>query len=158
VSSRNGSPPPYPDPVPNPDIAFAALDRTSGERFQALRRELGVSSFGMNLLVLERGQRGRIHAHDRQEEVYFVLEGELTLGVEGAEHVLRADDLVRVGPGVRRQLVNRGSERLVLLALGGSGEHVGRDGHAWSAWEEGGPGKPPQEIPLPDDLPVAEQN
>jgi uncharacterized cupin superfamily protein len=147
-----------PDPTPAPDLTFAALDRTSGERFQALRRQLGVSSFGMNLLVLEPGQRGRIHAHDRQEEVYFVLEGELTLGVKGVEHVLRADDLVRVDPGVRRQLVNRGSERLVLLALGGSGEHVGRDGHAWSAWEESGPGKPPQEIPLPDDLPVAEQN
>jgi len=106
----------------------------------------------MNLLVLEPGQRGRIHAHDRQEEVYLVLEGELTLGVEGAEHVLRVDNLVRVGPGVRRQLVNRRSERLVLLALGGSGEHAGRDGHAWSTWEEDGPGKPPQEIPLPDDL------
>ena len=92
------------------------------------------------------------HAEDRQEEVYFVLEGELTLGVEGVEHVLGEDQLVRVGPGVRRQLVNRGSERLVLLALGGAGEHVGRDGHAWSTWEETGPGKPPQEIPLPDDL------
>jgi mannose-6-phosphate isomerase-like protein (cupin superfamily) len=151
-------PDPTPDSTPNPDIAFAALDRTSGERFQALRRQLGVSSFGMNLLVLEPRQRGRIHAHDRQEEVYLVLEGELTLGVEGVEHVLRVDDLVRVGPGVRRQLVNKGSERLVLLALGGSGEHVGRDGHAWSTWEEAGLGKPPQEIPLPDDVPVTEQN
>jgi mannose-6-phosphate isomerase-like protein (cupin superfamily) len=107
----------------------------------------------MNLLVLEPGQRGRIHAHDRQEEVYLVLEGELTLLVEGVEHVLGEDQLVRVGPGVRRQLVNKGLERLLLLALGGSGEHVGRDGHAWSTWEETGPGIPPQEIPLPDDLP-----
>jgi uncharacterized cupin superfamily protein len=143
--------------MPNPDLAFAALDRKRGERFQALRRELGVSSFGMNLLILEPGQRGRIHAHDRQEEVYLVLEGELTLGVEGAEHVLSEDQIVRVGPGVRRQLVNKGLERLLLLALGGSGEHVGRDGHAWSAWEEDGPGKSPQETPLPDDLPAAEQ-
>jgi uncharacterized cupin superfamily protein len=85
--------------MPNPDLAFAALDRKGGERFQALRRELGVSSFGMNLLMLEPGQRGRIHAHDRQEEVYLVLEGELTLGVEGVEHVLGEDQLVRVGPG-----------------------------------------------------------
>jgi uncharacterized cupin superfamily protein len=143
--------------VTGSDIAFAVLDRKGGERFQALRRQLGVSSFGMNLLVLEPGQRGRIHAHDRQEEVYLVLEGELTLGVEGVEQVLRVDDLVRVGPGVRRQLVNRGSRRLVLLALGGAGEHAGRDGHAWSAWEEDGPGKSPQEIPLPDDLPSQRQ-
>jgi uncharacterized cupin superfamily protein len=140
------------DPIPDPDIAFATLDRKGGERFQALRRELGVSSFGMNLLVLEPGQRGRIHAHDRQEEVYLVLAGELTLLVEDAPHMLGEDQLVRVGPGVRRQLVNKGLERLVLLAFGGSGEHVGRDGHAWMTWEETGTGKPPQEIPLPDDL------
>jgi hypothetical protein len=63
--------------------------------------------------------------------------------------------LVRVAPDVRRQLVNHGDERLVLLALGGGGEHVGRDGRAWESWDEGGPGRPPQEVPLPDDLPEA---
>ena len=139
----------------DPDIAFAALDRDSGERFQALRRELGVSSFGMNLIVLQPGQRGRIHAHERQEEVYVVLEGELTLLVEGSEHVLGSDRLVRVGPEVRRQLIGAGPERVVLLALGGAGEHVGRDGLAWESWENEGPGRPPQDISLPDDLRAA---
>jgi uncharacterized cupin superfamily protein len=138
-----------------PDIAFAALDRDSGERFQALRRELGVSSFGMNLIVLQPGQRGRIHAHERQEEVYLVLEGELTLVVEGGEHVLGPDRLVRVGPEVRRQLIGAGPERVVLLALGGAGEHAGRDGLAWESWQDEGPGRPPQDIPLPDDLRTA---
>jgi uncharacterized cupin superfamily protein len=141
--------------VTDPDIAFAALDRDSGERFQALRRELGVSSFGMNLIVLQPGQRGRIHAHERQEEVYLVLEGELTLVVEGGEHVLGPDRLVRVGPEVRRQLIGAGPERVVLLALGGAGEHVGRDGLAWESWQDEGPGRPPQDIPLPDDLRTA---
>jgi uncharacterized cupin superfamily protein len=136
------------------DIAFATLDRDSNERFQALRRELGVSSFGMNLIVLQPRQRGRIHAHGQQEEVYLVLEGELTLLADGAEHVLAPDRVARVGPSVRRQLVNAGSERLVLLALGGAGDHAGRDGQAWTAWEEEGPGRPPQEVPLPDDLPA----
>jgi uncharacterized cupin superfamily protein len=136
-----------------PDIAFASLDRDSGERFQTLRRELGVSSFGMNLVLLQPGQRGRIHTHDRQEEVYLVLEGELTLIVEGEEHPLGPDRVARVGPAVRRQLVNRGPERVVMLALGAAGEHVGRDGRAWKSWDEGGPGRPPQEVPLPDDLP-----
>jgi hypothetical protein len=63
--------------------------------------------------------------------------------------------VARVGPEVRRQLVNRGSERLVMLALGGYGEHAGRDGRAWESWDEGGPGRPPQEVPLPDDLPAS---
>src|SRR5215204_68952 len=96
----------------DPDIAFAAIERGTDERFQSLRRELGVSSFGMNVIVLQPGQRGRIHRHERQEEVYLVLEGELTLVVEGAEHVLGADRVARVGPAVRRQLVNAGPERV----------------------------------------------
>jgi uncharacterized cupin superfamily protein len=137
------------------DIAYSTIDRDSGERFQALRRQLGVSSFGMNLIVLQPGERGRIHAHERQEEVYVVLEGELTLLAEGAEELLGPDRLVRVGPSVRRQLVNAGPRRLVLLALGGSGEHLGRDGLAWSSWEDDSPGRPPQEVPLPEDLPTA---
>lgn len=136
-----------------PDLAFTSLDRDSGERFQRLRRELGVSSFGINLMLLQPGQRGRVHTHDRQEEVYLVLEGELTLIVEGEEHLLGPDRAARVGPAVRRQLANRGPERVVMLALGGTGEHVGRDGRAWESWDEGGPGHPPQEVPLPDDLP-----
>lgn len=137
-----------------PDIAFAALEPGGGERFQPLRRQLGVAGFGMNLIMLAPGQRGRIHAHEHQEEVYLVLEGELTLMVEGDEHALGRGQLARVGPAVRRQLVNRGPESLVLLALGGSGEHVGRDGRAWESWDEGGEGRSPQDVPLPEDLPA----
>jgi uncharacterized cupin superfamily protein len=136
------------------DVAFAALDRDSGERFQSIRSALGISSFGMNVIVLQPRQRGRIHAHERQEEVYLVLEGELTLVVEGAEHVLAADELARVAPSTRRQLVNAGASRVVLVALGGSGEHEGRDARAWAAWDDLGPGSPPQDVPLPADLPA----
>jgi uncharacterized cupin superfamily protein len=138
-----------------PGLSFAALERNSAERFQAVRRELGVEAFGINMIVLQPGERGRIHAHERQEEVYLVLEGELTLIVEGIEHLLGQDRLARVAPATRRQLVNAGPARLVLLALGGSGEHAGRDGHAWVSWEEQGPGRPPQQTPLPEDLPIS---
>jgi mannose-6-phosphate isomerase-like protein (cupin superfamily) len=136
-------------------IAHTKLDRNPPERFQSLRRELGVDSFGMNLIVFQPGQRGRIHAHEHQEEVYLVLGGELTLLVEGNERAFGVDELVRVGPDVRRQLVNAGEEPLVLLALGGAGEHAGRDGRAWPSWDADGPGAPPQEVPLPADLPNA---
>jgi mannose-6-phosphate isomerase-like protein (cupin superfamily) len=138
--------------VSDPDLAFASLEPDGGERFQPLRRQLAVSTFGMNLIVLEPRQCGRIHAHERQEEVYLVLEGELTLGLGQAEHRLGRGQLVRVGPSVRRQLINRGGQRLVLLALGSDGEHHGRDGRAWSGWQEGGEGRPPAEVPLPEDL------
>jgi uncharacterized cupin superfamily protein len=138
-------------PTPD-DVAFAALDLDNQERFQSLRRELGVGSFGINLITLPPGARGRIHAHDHQEEVYLVVEGELTLLIEGEEHSLERGQLARVGPAVRRQLVNKGPDRLALLALGGSGEHAGRDGKAWESWDEGGPGRAPQDVPMPPDL------
>lgn len=138
----------------DPDVAFTTIDTKNSERFQSLRRELGVSSFGMNVITLAPRQRGRIHAHDRQEEVFIVLDGELTIGIEGEEHAVPKNGAVRVAPSVRRQLVNRGSSTLILLALGGEGEHVGRDGRAWETWDEDGEGRAPQEVPLPADLPV----
>jgi uncharacterized cupin superfamily protein len=141
--------------VAEPELLFASLDPDRGERFQSLRRELGVRGFGMNLITLQAGERGRIHAHERQEEVYLVLEGELTLVVEREDHLLGRGRLARVGPDLRRQLVNRGPGRLVLLALGTAGEHAetGRDARAWVSWDETGDGRTPQEIPLPEDLP-----
>src|SRR3954465_12712933 len=69
-------------------IARTRLDPDAPERFVSLRRELGVTRFGMNQIVLAPRQRGRVHRHAQQEEVYFVLEGTLTLLVEGEEHVL----------------------------------------------------------------------
>ena len=133
-------------------IARTALDPEAGERFVSLRRPLGVTSFGINQMVLEPRQRGRIHRHERQEEVYLVLEGTLTLVVEGEEQAVGRGELVRVAPEVRRQLVNRGPERVVMVALGGDGEHTGRDGEAFADWDDT-QGATPQEIPLPDDLP-----
>ena len=145
----------YASPMEDAQLTFASLAPVPGERFVTLRRQLGVESFGINLIVLEPRQRGRIHAHDRQEEVYIVLEGELSLHVDGgAVHTLGSGQAVRVGPALRRQLVNAGEQRLVLLALGGSGRHAGRDGGAWEAWEDSGPGRAPQEVPLPEDLPA----
>ena len=134
----------------------ARLDPDTGERFLPLRRQLGVSSFGMNQIVLQPGQRGRIHRHLRQEEVYLVLEGTLTLVVEGEASDLGQGTVIRVAPMVRRQLVNLGPDRVVLLALGGTGEHQGRgDGEAFTSWEDEDP-MSPQELPLPPDLDVGE--
>ena len=63
----------------------ARIEPTAEDRFVLLRRQLGVTSFGINEIVLEPGQRGRIHLHHEQEEVFLVLEGVLTIGVDGVE-------------------------------------------------------------------------
>ena len=139
-------------PAMEPGTTRAHLDRDTRERFIPLRRQLGVSTFGMNQIVLQPRQRGRIHRHERQEEVYLVLEGELTLLVEGEKMTLRQGELIRVAPALRRQLVNLGPRPLLLLALAGDGEHHGRDGEAFASWEDE-IGAAPQELPLPQDLP-----
>jgi uncharacterized cupin superfamily protein len=131
------------------------LNPDCGERFLPLRRQLGVTSFGMNQLVLEPGQRGRIHRHRRQEEVYLVLEGKLTIALEGEETDLGSGELIRVAPLVRRQLINRGPGRVVLLAFGGAEEHQGRDGEAFGSWSDEQP-LTPQELAMPPDLEAGE--
>jgi quercetin dioxygenase-like cupin family protein len=134
-------------------FAFAALDPEAAERFMPLRRQLGVTAFGMNQIRLRPGERGRIHRHERQEEVYLVLKGTLTLWLEGERHELVTGALARVAPGVRRQLANPHVEDVLLLALGGATEHVGRDGEAFTSWDEQA-GAPPQDVPLPADEPL----
>jgi mannose-6-phosphate isomerase-like protein (cupin superfamily) len=131
------------------------LDPGTSERFVALRRQLGVTTFGINQIVLQPGQRGRIHRHHRQEEVYLVLEGTLDLVVEGEDIELGEGELIRVAPELRRQLVNRGPGRVVLVALGADGEHEGRDGEAFASWQDER-GAPPQELALPADLSARE--
>jgi uncharacterized cupin superfamily protein len=132
-------------------VSFAALDLDGEDRFQRLRRELGVSAFGLNLIRLRPGQQGRIHRHERQEEVYVVLDGTLTLEVEGEPRDLARGSAARVAPGVRRRLSNRGSDLLVVLAMGGAEPHQGRDATAFRSWEDE-TGAPPQQVPLPPDL------
>jgi uncharacterized cupin superfamily protein len=135
-------------------ITLGSLDHVGSDRFQRLRAELGVETFGLNLIRLGPRQRGRIHAHERQEEVYVVLSGTLTLATgDGEEEQLGPNACARVAPGVRRQLINRGRDRCVFLAMGGAEEHNGRDGIAFDAWDAP-EGRPPAEIPLPQDLPV----
>jgi mannose-6-phosphate isomerase-like protein (cupin superfamily) len=135
------------------DVSFATVDRDT-ELFQGLRRALDLETFGINLMVLQPGKRLRVHTHERQDEVYLVLEGTLTLLIEGEPHELGVDQLARVGPGTRRQLTNPTPEKVVILALGAAGQHEGRDAVAWSSWEEEGPGREPRDVPLPEDLPI----
>jgi uncharacterized cupin superfamily protein len=141
---------------PEPGFARARLDPDTSERFVGLRRQLGVEAFGLNQMTLQPGQRGRIHRHERQEEVYLVLEGELAVSIEQQEQTLGVGELIRVAPERRRQLTNRSGARVVFLAIGGAGRHEGRDGEAFASWDQD-QGTSPQELPLPEDLPPAER-
>ncbi len=138
-------------------VTTARLDQPPEQRFARLRGPLGVHSFGINVLTFEPGQRSRIHRHARQEEVYVVLDGALTLIVEREPSRYAVGDIVRVAPEIRRQLVNHGPGVLRLLALGGDAEHEHepRDAEAFNDWDET-EGGTPQSVPIPADLPASE--
>jgi quercetin dioxygenase-like cupin family protein len=90
--------------------------------FKRARAELGVSSFGMQVIDMPPGIADAYpehdHAEDGQEEVYVTLSGSADLDVEGERHRLRPDVMVRVGPGVKRQ-VRTDEDPVRLLILGG---------------------------------------
>jgi mannose-6-phosphate isomerase-like protein (cupin superfamily) len=134
------------------EVRTTEIDYLTSERFVSLRRALGVGEFGLNQITLQPGQRGRIHRHVRQAEVYLVLRGRLMLLVEAEQELeLREGMLAHVPARVRRQLLNPFSTPCTLVAIGAAGEHEGRDGEAFTDWSES-EGRPPQEVPLPDDL------
>jgi mannose-6-phosphate isomerase-like protein (cupin superfamily) len=135
------------------DVNVTAVEWDTGERFVSLRRALGVTSFGLNQITLQPRQRGRIHRHREQEEVYLVLRGSLTVAFENEEIELAEGQAIGVPAATRRQLQNRGDRPCVVVAIGGAGEHVGRDGEAFADWSDT-EGRPPQEVPLPADLPL----
>ena len=137
-----------------PGVTTSQLDLELTERFQRLRAELEFTSFGLNFMHLAPGQRGRIHSHKHQEEVYVVLEGTLNVEVDGDSNFeIGRGGLARVAPDVRRQLSNRGAEPVRFLAVGGGSAHESRDGVAYEDWKST-EGRSPQDVPLPEDLPI----
>ncbi|HEY4450532.1 MAG TPA: hypothetical protein VGN13_02920 [Solirubrobacteraceae bacterium] len=92
-----------------------------GGGFVKARAELGVSSFGMQVIRMP-GDFGDYpehdHAEDRQEEVYLALGGSGWIEIEGERVELEPDRFVRIGPGVKRK-VHSGPAGLKLLVLGG---------------------------------------
>lgn len=134
-------------------VSFTRLQLDDPDRFVRVGRDLGVSTFGLNLVLLRAGQRMRIHRHHRQEEVYVVVRGTLTLLIEQEKHTLEVGDVVRVAPPARRQLVNQGTELCAILALGGAELHDGRDAEAFLDWGDE-QGLEPRDVPLPGDVPA----
>ncbi len=110
VDAHEGSS--YPEP-------FAS--QVGGRRKRALGDATGLRNFGVNLVELEPGAVSSMrHWHDKQDELVYVLEGELVLVTDAGETTL--------GPGMAagfpagaadgHQLVNRSSARAVYLEIG----------------------------------------
>jgi uncharacterized cupin superfamily protein len=101
---------------------YAGEHAIPGIRFRPFRQALGVSSWGMNVIELDRGciaYPAHDHESENHEEVYVVLRGSIVLVADGKEHALSQGDCVRVGPKVVRKIITR-EEGAAVLALGGT--------------------------------------
>ncbi len=110
--------------------AVGSLDGMGeGPGFRKVRRELGVTAFGANVIVLPEGYDAGAHYHDEQEELYFVHQGRLEFEFgDGQSFVLGPGGFARVDPPTVRRIRNAGEGDAVYFIVGGKGGYVGRDG------------------------------
>ena len=97
------------------------LEAIYGGAFKRARAELGVSSFGMQVIDMPPNADQypeHDHSEDGQEEVYIALRGSAEMDIEGEKITLEPDTLVRVAAGTTRK-VRTASEGIRLLVLGG---------------------------------------
>lgn len=99
-----------------------------GPGFRKVRRELGVTAFGVNAIIYPPGQEGFLHYHDTQDELYFVHRGRASFEVDGEEFELGPGGVVYVESTTPRKVTNRTDEDLVMFVVGGKDGYVARDG------------------------------
>jgi mannose-6-phosphate isomerase-like protein (cupin superfamily) len=96
------------------------MEGLHGGAMKKARAELGVSSFGLQVIDLPPNFSDypeHDHSGDGQEEVYGVIRGSGQIEIEGERIDIDPDTLVRVGPTTRRK-VYAGPDGLRLIALG----------------------------------------
>lgn len=107
----------------------STIDELGTGVFRKVRRELGITAFGVNAMVLPPQTGWFEHFHDRQDELYFVHRGTAGFEVGGERFELGPGGVCHVESTSPRRVWNAGAEDLVLLVVGGTGGYVGRDGH-----------------------------
>jgi uncharacterized cupin superfamily protein len=118
--------------MPKIEIANLKLEEASGypEPFRRavvgrIRKRLGnavgLDQFGVNLTTLRPGAASaQRHWHEAEDELVYVLSGEVVLCEDGGETVLRAGDAAGFKAGVPNGhcLINRSREDAVYLEIG----------------------------------------
>jgi uncharacterized cupin superfamily protein len=121
------------EPITGDGWAVAHLDDLgAGPGFRKVRAPLGVTAFGVNAVVLPPDHPSRRHYHERQQELYLVLKGEIEFEFgDGGRQTLGPGGLARVDPATVRSLRNTSdSEEAMYFCVGGADGYVGRDGRA----------------------------
>jgi uncharacterized cupin superfamily protein len=84
-----------------------------------VRRSLGVSSFGINIVDIPPGEG--IPEHDEtardQEELFLVLSGSAVLVIDGERYPAPAGTVARLDPEPSRTVINEGDEVASVLIV-----------------------------------------
>jgi len=102
------------------------MEAVFGGAFKRARAELGVESFGMQIIDMPPNFENypeHDHEQDGQEEVYVTLSGSGELDIAGERFPLDSDHVARVGPGVMRKVLP-GDSGIRILVMGGKAGEV----------------------------------
>ncbi len=111
--------------------AVANLDDLGeGPGFRKIRKELGVTAFGVNAIVMPPGYATGSHLHETQEELYFLHRGRVAIEFgDGTSEELEEGGLAWVDAPTPRRLRNLSdTEEAIYVIVGGKDGYVGRDG------------------------------
>jgi len=105
----------------SPPFPAAMVAKTAGREKRPLGDLFGLTNFGVNLTRLApRACSALRHAHAKQDEFVYVLEGEATLVTDSGETILRPGTCAGFngGTGDAHHLVNRSNSDVVFLEVG----------------------------------------
>ncbi|MBV1698522.1 MAG: cupin domain-containing protein [Hyphomicrobiales bacterium] len=123
--------------MPKIDIAKLPVDSRSnypepfnravaGRSRKRLGNAAGLDQFGVNLTTLKPNAASALrHWHQNEDELVYVLEGELVLIEDGGETLLKAGDAAGFKANTRNghHLVNRSTRDAVYLEIGTRATH-----------------------------------
>lgn len=105
----------------SPPVPAVMVAKTEGREKRPLGDLFGLKNFGVNLTRLAPGAYSALrHAHAKQDEFVYILEGEATLITDAGESVLKQGMCAgfKAGTGDAHHLVNRTRKDVVFLEVG----------------------------------------
>ena len=118
---RAADAPSRPKPTSPPFPAEMVTKVAAGRDKRPLGDLFGLTNFGVNLTTLAPGGQSALrHAHGKQDEFVYILEGEAVLITDAGETVLKTGMCAgfKAGTGDAHHMVNRTKKDVVFLEVG----------------------------------------
>jgi mannose-6-phosphate isomerase-like protein (cupin superfamily) len=95
-------------------IAFTTKD-TSTIRELLAPRNSGIARQSLAEATLPPGAETEAHFHPNTEEIYYLLQGQALMAIEGERQAVGPGEAIAIPPGSRHQIRNTGTENLIFL-------------------------------------------